>query len=94
MKQMSIIFRKISLVAMLLAVNQIDLCAQHLHYSTLSGYCEDAEENGAESCEEPPCHCPHKNFRWRDRDPIAEEEFDAAGWPGRRDDELSDQLMR
>jgi len=89
------IFGTASLTAVLLAFSQADLGAQHLHYSTLSGYCEDAEDNAPECCQAEPSHgnCPRKEFHWWERDDIAEEDYETSGWPGRRD-ELSDILSR
>lgn len=52
-----------------------------------------------ECCENPSCSKKKKGRRWGDdpywrNDRFAEEQFHETGWPGRRGDELSDQLSR
>lgn len=88
------LFGKILIAVALLAFDQVDLSAQHLHYSTLSGYCEDAEENEAKACEPPPCNCPQRRCHWWERDQFAEDQYESSGWPGRREDELDEWLTR
>ncbi len=76
--------------AMLIGHGQ--LAAQHIHYSTLHGDCEDVETNSAD-CKEPSQCCHHHRRPSQQPDPMAEELFDDSSWPSRRD-ELSDMLMR
>ena len=76
------------------AVGALD--AQHIHYQTRSGYCVDTNEvlSNDECCE--PCEEGVTRRRFRDwqEDQFLEEQYEDTGWPSRRDDELSDILMR
>lgn len=48
-----------------------------------------------QTCDNPRCpRCrPKSRRRWK-RNRFAEQQYQEAGWPGRRGDELSDQLSR
>ena len=68
-----------------------------------NGYCkQDGSAEQDENCEQSPppsCCKKKKGHRWGDdsywrNDRFAEEQFHETGWPGRRGDELSDQLSR
>lgn len=75
----------------LLSIGQGSLIAQTIHYSTLHGDCAEVESNPCDAGHQRCCHPHHDRYQ---TDQLAEEQFQDAGWPGRRDDELSDQLMR
>ncbi len=79
-------------VLMTIFVGQAHLAAQKIHYSTLHDDCEETETTPEECCE-AASHCHHHRFPSQQPDKIAEEQYEDAGWPGRRD-ELSDILMR
>lgn len=69
---------------------QYDYCAQDEYYEQ------------SESCQQAPsssCCKKKRGHRWGDdpywrNDRFGEEQFQDTGWPGRRGDELSDQLSR
>lgn len=66
-------------------------------------YCGQEEyDDQSENCQQSPspsCCQKKRGHRWGDdpywrNDRFAEEQFHDTGWPGRRGDELSDQLSR
>lgn len=86
--------------ALMLLCAAMPLSANEQQQAEYCGQDEYYEQN--ESCEQNPssrCCKKKKGHRWGDdpywrNDRFAEEQFHETGWPGRRGEELSDQLSR